>query len=89
MDWSTHFPHFVMEDVEHPPSDSASGSIEAKESDHNTASANAPRRLRKDIEIVDIGCGFGGLLVALGPQMPETLILGTFSTHPKSSLTTG
>ena len=26
--------------------------------------------------MVDIGCGFGGLLVALAPLMPETLMLG-------------
>ena len=32
--------------------------------------------LQKDVEIVDIGCGFGGLLVALGPKLPEKLILG-------------
>lgn len=36
----------------------------------------SPRRLLKDVEIVDIGCGFGGLLVALAPLMPDTLMLG-------------
>ncbi|KAK7223501.1 hypothetical protein V2G26_011504 [Clonostachys chloroleuca] len=35
-----------------------------------------PKPLTKDIEVVDIGCGFGGLLVALAPLMPETLMLG-------------
>ncbi|KAF4447561.1 hypothetical protein F53441_8945 [Fusarium austroafricanum] len=35
-----------------------------------------PPRLTKDVEIVDIGCGFGGLTVALAPKMPETLTLG-------------
>jgi tRNA (guanine-N7-)-methyltransferase len=30
----------------------------------------------KKVEIADIGCGFGGLLFALGPRFPETLILG-------------
>lgn len=30
----------------------------------------------KEVEIADIGCGFGGLLVALAPVFPETLILG-------------
>lgn len=43
-----------------------------------------PRPLRKDIEIVDIGCGFGGLLVALAPIMPETLMLGNIITPMKS-----
>jgi len=32
--------------------------------------------LTKEVEIADIGCGFGGLLVALSPLFPETLMLG-------------
>ncbi|KAF4340380.1 intermediate filament MDM1 [Fusarium beomiforme] len=35
-----------------------------------------PPKLTKDVEIVDIGCGFGGLTVALAPKMPDTLTLG-------------
>lgn len=35
-----------------------------------------PPKLTKDVEIVDIGCGFGGLLVALAPKLPDTLTLG-------------
>lgn len=38
-------------------------------------------RLRKDVEVVDIGCGFGGLLVALAPKMPDKLILGRFKDN--------
>ncbi|PYI24044.1 hypothetical protein BO86DRAFT_368741 [Aspergillus japonicus CBS 114.51] len=34
------------------------------------------RKLLKDVEIVDIGCGFGGLLVGLAPLLPETLMVG-------------
>ncbi|KAM5445179.1 tRNA (guanine-N(7)-)-methyltransferase (tRNA(m7G46)-methyltransferase) [Microsporum audouinii] len=34
------------------------------------------RKLVKDVEIADIGCGFGGLLVALAPLMPDTLMVG-------------
>ncbi len=30
----------------------------------------------KEVEIADIGCGFGGLLVALAPLMPDTLMIG-------------
>lgn len=37
-----------------------------------------PRKLTKDVEVVDIGCGFGGLLVALAPLLPETLMLGKY-----------
>lgn len=35
-----------------------------------------PHPLSKSIEVADIGCGFGGLLVALGPKLPDTLLLG-------------
>lgn len=47
------------------------------------------RKLVKDVEIADIGCGFGGLLVALAPKLPSTLILGPASPcqHPESPLT--
>lgn len=34
------------------------------------------RKLLKDVEVVDIGCGYGGLLVGLAPLLPETLMLG-------------
>jgi tRNA (guanine-N7-)-methyltransferase len=30
----------------------------------------------KQVEVADIGCGFGGLLFSLAPKLPETLILG-------------
>jgi len=32
--------------------------------------------MSREVEIADIGCGFGGLLVALSPLFPETLMLG-------------
>ncbi|KAG8817092.1 tRNA (guanine-N(7)-)-methyltransferase (tRNA(m7G46)-methyltransferase) [Serendipita sp. 401] len=35
-----------------------------------------PRHAGKRVEVADIGCGFGGLLTALAPLMPDTLILG-------------
>lgn len=33
-------------------------------------------KMSKKVEIADIGCGFGGLLVALAPRFPDALILG-------------
>jgi len=30
----------------------------------------------QQVEIADIGCGFGGLLFALAPRYPNSLILG-------------
>ena len=38
-----------------------------------------PPRMKQDVEVVDIGCGFGGLLVGLAPLLPEKLILGESS----------
>jgi tRNA G46 methylase TrmB len=31
----------------------------------------------KQVEWADVGCGFGGLLMSLAPQFPDTLMLGT------------
>lgn len=32
----------------------------------------------KPVEVADIGCGFGGLLFALGPHFPDMLMMGKF-----------
>ena len=32
--------------------------------------------MTKEITVADIGCGFGGLLVALAPRLPDDLLLG-------------
>lgn len=46
--------------------------------DSNNTNLGGTRRLLKDVEVADIGCGFGGLLVAMAPLMPDTLMVGTF-----------
>ena len=42
----------------------------------------------KKVEWADVGCGFGGLLMALAPLFPEKLMLGTstrrFSMNTRS-----
>ncbi len=35
-----------------------------------------PSRMSKEVEVADVGCGFGGLLIALAPLLPETLMIG-------------
>lgn len=60
MDWSIHYPAFI------------SGATTT--SDEATSSGVAARY--PEVEVADIGCGFGGLLMALSPLMPQTLILG-------------
>lgn len=71
MDWSPYYPAFM-----------ASGSVQADgEAQHGTINASSQgATLQKDVEIADIGCGFGGLLFALGPRMPDKLMLGTMPT---------
>lgn len=73
MDWSSLYPDYVVED-------------ESMEQDEPSAEATdeslqpvRPKRISKDVEVADIGCGFGGLTIALAPMMPDTLILGRFS----------
>jgi tRNA (guanine-N7-)-methyltransferase len=34
------------------------------------------RKISKQVSVADIGCGFGGLLFALSPKLPDSLILG-------------
>jgi len=69
MDWSSYFPDFV---------DDENASAKAKLPLHEDAGTFqlACRSLTTDIEVADIGCGFGGLLVALAPRLPKTLLLG-------------
>lgn len=67
MDWSPYYPAFTVP-IEHEP-----GSR-----DQHAPNPDSPniRQLVKDVEVADIGCGFGGLLVALGPRLPGKLLLG-------------
>ena len=41
-----------------------------------------PRPLTKSVTVADIGCGFGGLLIALSTLLPEDLILGIYFPPP-------
>lgn len=61
MDWSPYYPNFV-----------ASGQNE----NSGELDEEALRKAVSNVEILDIGCGFGGLLMALSPLLPNTLMLG-------------
>jgi len=88
MDWSPYYPGFVE-----PSSNQANNKNEAQQSEAEAKQETATlieaplkntgdiRRLTKDVEVADIGCGFGGLLVALAPKLPDTLMLGEFPTR--------
>lgn len=49
--------------------------------DPSKTTLSGARKLTKDVEVVDIGCGFGGLLVGLAPLLPETLMVGECADH--------
>jgi hypothetical protein len=68
MDWASYYPAYVIEDKQE---------TEAQEEAHDQKQASSVKTISKPVEIADIGCGFGGLLFALAPKLPETLILGT------------
>jgi tRNA G46 methylase TrmB len=69
MDWSSYYPAFVTTPEEG----------QANAHDDIEITLGRIRPLTKDVEVADIGCGFGGLLVALAPVLPDTLLLGMFT----------
>lgn len=71
MDWTSLYPDYVVESMEQdePTAEALDQSLQPVR----------PKRISKDVEVADIGCGFGGLTIALAPMMPDTLILGRLS----------
>ena len=67
MDWGAHYPKFR-------------NTLSATRS---PSGGNLPSKLIQDVTVADIGCGFGGLLVALAPKLPEELLLGIARFHSK------
>ena len=70
MDWSPYYPAYVATTPAKQDAD------EEKSETAAPAEAALPAPLTKDVEVADIGCGFGGLTVALAPVLPDQLILG-------------
>lgn len=71
MDWASLYPAYAKnqkQETEETTGESHDVSLEEQRE------LNA---VTKNVEIADIGCGFGGLLFALAPKFPDTLILGT------------
>lgn len=67
------YPAFVAEEGQE---DTAETEIATQQEGQFVKTVAKRKRLTKDVEVADIGCGFGGLLVALSPAMPDTLCLG-------------
>ncbi|KAL8863036.1 MAG: hypothetical protein Q9178_000409 [Gyalolechia marmorata] len=62
MDWTSYYPAYITPNTgpEEP-------------NDHQETRI---KQLSKDITVADIGCGFGGLLVALAPKLSDELLIG-------------
>ena len=67
MDWTSYYPAYATSETASP----LSGTTDT--------SPTPIRQLTKAVTIADIGCGFGGLLVALAKILPEELLLGKHS----------
>lgn len=73
MDWASLYPTYAVEGTEQ---------AKTKSRDMNEEeTTTAAKSLTKNVEIADIGCGFGGLLFALAPKFPDTLMLGALLHH--------
>src|SRR4051794_20519710 len=76
MDWSSLFPHYVVDEPQQDQQPTPAPAEPSPDQNELTPAPLQPKKLSKDVEVADIGCGFGGLLIALAPTMPDTLILG-------------
>ena len=70
MDWSPFYPAYVT-------SDSNAADASSHSTDTQPGSAINVPCMKQRVEVADIGCGYGGLLIALAPKLPNTLMLGT------------
>ncbi|KAA1075549.1 tRNA (guanine-N(7)-)-methyltransferase (tRNA(m7G46)-methyltransferase) [Puccinia graminis f. sp. tritici] len=73
MDWSKHYPHFFQAPNSQTPIDHTEEGGEEEKNGVCTALADSSKKV---VEFADVGCGFGGLLVAMAPLFPEKLMLG-------------
>ena len=52
--------------------------LSLQQATQSEAKVTRPKKMKKQVEVADIGCGFGGLLFSLSTALPDTLILGIF-----------
>jgi tRNA (guanine-N(7)-)-methyltransferase len=77
MDWSQHYPAYVATSQQESQSNPGAAATQNQESsDSNQLTKPTIPQLTQQVEVADIGCGFGGLLFALAPKLPNTLLLG-------------
>jgi tRNA (guanine-N7-)-methyltransferase len=71
MDWASLYPAYAIKDQKQQTAGASDAPNPADEQEQRKTNA-----ITKNVEIADIGCGFGGLLFALAPKFPDTMILG-------------
>ncbi|KAF2739924.1 guanine-N(7)--methyltransferase [Polyplosphaeria fusca] len=75
MDWASYYPAYAVQNQDEQKQEQRTES--ESHDQHPVPPEDAPSKaISKPVEIADIGCGFGGLLFALAPKFPDTLILG-------------
>ncbi|KAF2804828.1 uncharacterized protein BDZ99DRAFT_467081 [Mytilinidion resinicola] len=65
MDWASYYPAYAAK------SDESEATVTQAPTEED-----ASRQITRPVEIADIGCGYGGLLFALAPKFPDTLLVG-------------
>ncbi|USP74591.1 tRNA (guanine-N(7)-)-methyltransferase [Curvularia clavata] len=70
MDWASLYPAYAKHQKQE------TGETTSESHDVSLEEQQKFNAVTKNVEIADIGCGFGGLLFALAPKFPDTLILG-------------
>jgi tRNA (guanine-N7-)-methyltransferase len=68
-DWAELYPAYTVKE-------------DKEDADASSTQEKSVGKISKQVEVADIGCGFGGLLFALAPIMPDKLLLGT-TNRPK------
>ena len=80
MDWSQHYPAYIATPEAESQSNPGAAATQDQDLEQDPLSdsfhlATIPK-MSQQVEVADIGCGFGGLLFALAPKLPTTLLLG-------------
>lgn len=83
MDWGEHFPAYLVTDPaeqdreqDQEQEEGKAGVSVLKKEKKKKEQKEERKRLSKRVTVADVGCGFGGLLVALSTILPDELILG-------------
>ncbi|CAG8612549.1 8597_t:CDS:2 [Ambispora leptoticha] len=75
IDWSLHYPAFFKSQTPIHAEESTSSSVQ-EETKQTISISESPIKAQRRVEFADLGCGYGGLLVALSTLYPDTLMLG-------------